>query len=47
MEAGTFDIIWLRPIDQKYSLPATAFFKKPPMAGFADMDDENTKKHKK
>ena len=47
MVAGTLEMIWLIPMLHQYSLPATAFFRKPEMAGLAVMEEEKMKKQRK
>ena len=44
MEAGTLEMIWLKPIPQKYSWPATALVRKCEIVLFAVICDEKTKK---
>ena len=47
MVAGTLEMIWLKPMDQAYSWLATAFFSISAMFGFAEMEEEKIKKHRK
>ena len=47
MEAGTLEMIWLKPIPQKYSWPVTALVRKCEIVLFAVICDEKTKKQKK
>ena len=46
MDAGTLEITWLSRMTEMYSLPATVFCRKLSIAGFAVIDEENTKKQK-
>ena len=47
MDAGTLEMIWLKPMAHQYSFPATAFLSTVLTMGLEETDDENMKKHKK
>ena len=46
MDAGTFEMIWLMPIDHQYSFPATRRLKKSETAGLLVIDAEKMKKQR-
>ena len=47
IEAGTFETAWLKRMLHQYSFPATCFLRNAEIPGFAEIDDEKIKKHKK
>ena len=47
MDAGTFEMSWLRPMPQRYSCPPTALVRKLENAAFPAICAEKTKKQRK